>query len=344
MSETAERPAIPKSYGDTAKEYQAVRGEGAGLFDLSARGRLRVSGTEAVMFLNGLITNDVKTLPDGAWMKAAFPNAQGRLLAMARVLRQGNEFLLDTEAATAAQVANIVGRFVFAGDFRVADEGPTTAHFALAGNNAAAIVSQVIGPQAACVTHGNSRVLDWQGHNITVMRFRHTGTDGFDCLVDATRGAALRDALKKAGAQSVGAEVWETLRIEAGIPRYGVDMDDTTVVLETGQDDAVSYTKGCYIGQEIIARIHWRGHVAKRLAGLQCARPAEIRRDAEIQSPEGQAIGRVTSATHSPQLGCAIALGYVRYAHLAPGTEVRIADANGQQTPARVVELPFIKQ
>ena len=117
-----------------------------------------------------------------------------------------------------------------------------------------------------------------------------------------------------------------------------MDMDESTVVLETGQDNAISYTKGCYTGQEIIARIHWRGHVAKRLAGLLCEGRADLAPDDEIQTPDGKSIGRVTSATFSPQLGCSIALGYVRYAHLAPGTEVRIGAA-----AARVVELPFIK-
>jgi folate-binding protein YgfZ len=332
----------PRVEGDLPAEYEAVRGEGAGLFDLSARGRLRISGTEAVMFLNGLITNDVKALPDGAWMKAAFPNAQGRLLAFARVLRQGDDFLLDTEEATAAAVAQIVGRFVFAGDFRVTDEASSTAHLAVVGAQAADIMSRVLGPQAACVTHGHSRQMDWQGQSVTVLRFQHLGADGFDCLAAAGGSFALWEALQAAGAQPVGAETFEILRIEAGSPRYGVDMDENTVVPETGQDDAISYTKGCYIGQEIIARIHWRGHVAKRLAGLQCEGRADVAPGAEIFSPEGQAVGRVTSATFSPQLGATIALGYARYAHLAPGTPLNIATPAGP-APARVVELPFIK-
>ena len=134
---------MPDTYGDAAAEYEAVRGDGAGLFDLSERGRLRVSGTEAVMFLNGLITNDMKTLNDGAWMRAALPNPQGRVLAFLRVLRQGDEFLLDTEAATAEKVSMLVGRYVFAGDFRVANLTRSTSHFAVAGAQAGTIVSAV---------------------------------------------------------------------------------------------------------------------------------------------------------------------------------------------------------
>jgi folate-binding protein YgfZ len=255
------------------------------------------------------------------------------------VLRQGEEFLLDTEEATAATVFRLVGRFVLAGDFRVADESQDTVHFAVAGHDAARIVGATLGPQAACVTHGHSCTLNRQGRAVTVMRFQHTGTDGFDCITDAEHGPALWDALQTAGARPVGVKTLETLRIEAGLPRYGVDVDDTTVVLETGQDVAVSFTKGCYTGQEIIARIHWRGHVAKRLAGLKfAAGRAEVAPGDEITTPDGAPAGRLTSVTYSPALGCTVALGYVRYAHLAPDTELRVGPA-----AARVAELPFVK-
>jgi folate-binding protein YgfZ len=342
MIEAAIRTVPPAHYGDQEAEYEAVRGEGAGLFDLSARGRLRVSGTEAVMFLNGLITNDMKTLADGAWMKAAFPNAQGRVQAFVRVLRQGYDYLLDTEPETRAKVAQLVGRFVFAGDFRVTDLADSVVHFGVSGGQSAQIMSRVLGADAAVTLHGSSRIVDWRGQDVTVMRFQNIGTDGFDCLVAAEHGPTLWAGFEAAGAQPIGAETYERLRIEAGIPRYGLDMDENTVVLETGQDHAVSYTKGCYIGQEIIARIHWRGHVAKRLVGLQCDTQADIKPDATISTPEGQNIGRVTSPAFSPRLGCTIALGYVRYAHLAPGTRVCLARGAGT-VAAQVVELPFIK-
>lgn len=327
----------------TDDDYQAVRGEGAGLIDLSDFGRLRVTGLEAVMFLNGLITNDVKALPDNVSMKAAFPNAQGRLLAMARVLRQKDDFLIFTEPVTAHSVAQNVGRFVFAGDFRVTELTRTTAHFNISGHQAAQVMSAVLGVEPACLTQGHSAIVDWYGHAVTVLRLARFATDGFDCIIAGEHGPALRYALLAAGAASVSAETVETLRLEAGQPRYGVDMDANTVVLETGQDDAISYTKGCYVGQEIIARIHWRGHVAKRLAGLQCAAPADIAPRAEAYAPDGQLAGRITSAAFSPQLGTTIALGYVRYAHLAAGTQLSIVDRNAHQVAARVVELPFVR-
>lgn len=343
MMELIDTKTVTASLAETGEDYQAVRGEGAGLIDLSDFGRLRVSGLEAVMFLNGLITNDVKALHDGGSMKAAFPNAQGRLLAMARVLRQKDDFLIFTEPTTAQSVAQNVGRFVFAGDFRVTELTRTTAHFNISGHHATQVMSAVLGVEPACLTQGHSTIIDWYGHAVTVLRLARFATDGFDCIIAGEHGPALRYALLDAGALSVNAETVEMLRLEAGQPRYGVDMDSNTVVLETGQDDAISYTKGCYVGQEIIARIHWRGHVAKRLTGLQCLAPADIAPRAEAHTPDGQLVGRITSATFSPQLGTTIALGYVRYAHLAAGTELVIIDRHAQKVAARVAELPFVR-
>jgi aminomethyltransferase len=135
----------------------------------------------------------------------------------------------------------------------------------------------------------------------------------------------------------VGHDAWETLRVEAGVPRYGQDMDDATVVTETNLDEAVSYTKGCYVGQEIIARIKYRGHVAKKLRGLLFDGPISLEAPAVIISSDDKEIGRVTSTTISPHLGRRIALGYLKYEYSSAGTEVRL---NGHT--ARVVDLPFV--
>jgi folate-binding protein YgfZ len=134
----------------------------------------------------------------------------------------------------------------------------------------------------------------------------------------------------------VSPETFEILRIEAGIARHGKDMDETNVVLETNLDDAISYTKGCYVGQEIIIRIKHRGHVAKKLTGLKFEQSVES--GAVITSEDGKDIGRVTSVTYSPKLESTIALGYVRYEYLNPGTSVRVGEVAGT-----VTELPFVR-
>src|SRR2546423_10998150 len=145
-------------------EYESVRGGGAGLFDLSARGRIEVRGTEAVQFLNGLITNDVKTLAPGAWMRAAFPNPQGRLVAVARVLRpdDAERFLFDTEAATRERVRQNLERFTFAGDFHVTDLTAETAQLSLQGAQSAPLIARVLGHEAAQLERKRVRLVAWR--------------------------------------------------------------------------------------------------------------------------------------------------------------------------------------
>lgn len=333
---------VPASYGDALEEYKVVRGGGAGLIDLSSRARIEIGGTEAAMFLNGLITNDVKTLKEESWMAAAFPNVQGRILALARVLRRKDRFLFDTEAVTRAPVVKTLSRFTLAGDFRVTDVTVETALLSLQGARASQIVRAVLGEDAAGVERSAIVNVNRDGADFCIIRATHTAEDGFDIFMSAGVAASLWDALLEAGARPVGFDALETLRIEAGQPRYNVDMDETKVLLETGQDDAVSFTKGCYIGQEIIARIHFRGHVAKRLAGLIMEGEGDLHPGDKIRTPEGREIGLLTSATHSPALGRSIALGYVKYDYLGPGTPVRII-GDGVERDARVAELPFVR-
>lgn len=347
--------SVPSSYGDVLFEYAAVREGGAGLIDLSSRGRLLVTGSEAVQFLNGLITNDMKTLAENNWMAAAFPNVQGRLLASVRVIRQAaanggaSGFLIDTEAATQARVLKTIERFTLAGDFHVTDLTEQTALISVQGAKALEILRAGFGETAASLGEtlaalGQYGVASarWREQPVAVIRATHTDADGFDLFIDASAASALWDALLQAGARPIGFDAFEILRIEAGQPRYGVDMDESNVVSETGLDDAVSYTKGCYLGQEIIARIKYRGHVAKKLSGLMFDQAVRIERDAKIKSLDDKEIGRVTSATLSPALGRTIALGYVKYDYLADDTEVKVLFGESEQ-PARVVKLPFIR-
>ena len=341
---------LPANYGDAAAEYEAVRGgASAGLFDLSARGRVEVSGAEAVQFLNGLITNDVKTLGAGAWMPAAFPNPQGRLVAAARVARatEDQSFLIDTEAATRAAVFRSLERFTLAGDFRLRDLGDETVLLSAQGAAAADVVSRALGEEASRTARGRVATVAWRdGQPLTILRATHTGEDGFDLVCAAGSAGELWDALVAAGARPAGADALEVLRIEAGIARYGADADDSNVVTEANLDDAVSYTKGCYVGQEIIARIRWRGHVAKKLTGLLLdGTGAAARRGARLKTADGaRDAGRVTSVAHSPRLGRQIALGYVKYDFLEPGTRLVVAgegDADGGS--ATVAALPLVR-
>jgi len=325
-----------------SSDYSAARDGGASLIDLSARGRILISGSDAVMFLNGLITNDMNTLAVSRWMPAVFPNVQGRLLAAVRVMHREDGFLIDTEAATRDVVVKLLERFTLAGDFRLADLTQDTALLSIQGAKSPEIMAAMFDETAAHLSRDAVASVDWQGQRITVIRATHTAEDGFDIFVNATEAESLRDSLVKASAQPIGNDTIETLRIEAGIARYGIDMDETNVVTETNLDDAVSFTKGCYIGQEIIARIKYRGHVAKKLAGLILEGEMSLVSGAKIFSVDNKEIGRVTSVGFSPRLGRTIALGYVKYDYLAPGTSVKVISSE-KELLAKITGLPFVR-
>lgn len=267
------------------------------------RGLVAVWGKEAVQFLDGLISNDMKTLEDGQQMLAAFPNAQGRLLAVVRVLRQGDRFLFETEEATREKVFNNLFRFTFAGDFFVEDLSDSHLFFEF---------ENVLKQEAGGLKFGS---------NTTFLEFAEADT--------------FREVLIKNGVVEMSDEEYDVFRIESGTPKYGVDMDETTIVSELGMDGLISYNKGCYIGQEIIARIYFRGHVAKQLMGLKLS--GEVEPNSEITTKDGKNAGRITSVSYSQKLDSFIALGYVRYDHLAVGTELNIGTV-----VAMVTSLPFV--
>ena len=285
--------------------YTAIRENEKGFYE-QKRGIIAVWGREAVQFLNGLITNDVGKLADNTRMSAAFPNAQGRLLATVRVLRRDNKFLFETERQTREKVFQNLFRFTYAGDFFVEDWSEDFRYFETFN-------FKPQNPKAG---------VEFQGVFVP-------NADATDFL----------NELKKEDAREITDELYEVLRVENGIPKYGVDMDETTIVPELGIDNLISYNKGCYIGQEIIARIHFRGHVAKRLTGLIFDdENARIKPNDEIKSVEGKNAGRLTSVAFSPKLGKTIGLAYVRYDYLTEGTELKVNDA-----AAKVKNLPFVE-
>ena len=295
--------------------YDHIRSGGAGFIEMP-RGLIAVWGKEAVQFLDGMITNDVKTLEDGQQMLAAFPNAQGRLLAAVRVLRQGDRFLIETEEATRDKVFQNLFRFTYAGDFFVED------------------------------LSGSYQYIEYFGSRLRILPqffptfYTVSGASYFFPIRGSRKSI---DGLKDEGVNAVeiNTGLFETLRIESGIPKYGVDMDETTIVPELGLDDLISYNKGCYIGQEIIARIHFRGHVAKKLTGLVLSEPGAVAtglsHGSDLTTINGKNAGRITSVTYSPKLEKQIALAFVRYDYLATGTELKLGDLS-----ATVTNLPFL--
>src|SRR5258707_2738735 len=206
---------VPAHYGDVAREYAAVRSGRAGLIDLSSRGRVEVSGADAVAFLNGMITNDVKTLPDDGWFTAAFPTVLGRLVAVVRVLHTKKSFLFDSEEVTAAKVVQLLSRFTAAGDFKVTELTNDFALLSIQGRDAASIIRDAISADVVDLSRGRVSIIEWRGHQLRVIRITHTGEDGFDLFVPAESAGGLLTGPSSAGAGPPWQGSFDNPRIQA---------------------------------------------------------------------------------------------------------------------------------
>jgi folate-binding protein YgfZ len=355
-----------RDYGDAAAEYQALR-ESAGILDLSFRGRLCVLGADRRSFLNGQVTNNVKDLKTGEGCYAALVTAKGKMESDLNIYCLENELLLDFEPGLSAAVRARLEKYIIAEDAQVADAAPHYGLLSAQGPRAAAVLESLSWPfgweaQAPRLSRPAPRrpdpkptdlglnvaqIEDASLGEIYVANQPRIGTTGFDLFVPVDKlplaAETLLTAARAAGGRLCGWAALETARIEAGRPRFGADMDGTNLPPEAGLDDrAVSYSKGCYIGQEVIARIRTYGQVAKTLRGLRLPDdlPALPNRGDKLFLGAKEA-GYITSAAASPALRANIALAYIRREANRPGTEL-LLETGGKKFPARIVALPFV--
>jgi tRNA-modifying protein YgfZ len=307
------------------RDYDALTA-GAGLVDLSERGKLALTGGGAAEFLNGLVSNDVETLEAGAGLYAAVLTPKGKMLGDLRVLHAGDELLLDTERIALQEVFNVLWRGRVGYDVEIHKRTLETGLLSLAGPRA----REVAGAQAlAGAEHANA------AGELAGAPVRLAVTDvGIDVLCRAEDAAVVGAALLERGAVAVDAAALEALRVERGRPRYGLDLDDSVIPQEAGLNDrAVSFTKGCYVGQETVARLFYRGKPNRHLRGLRLSGPAAPGDELTL---DGKAVGRLGTVARSPRHGT-IALALVRR-EAQPGDTVAVGDGG---TTAELVELPF---
>jgi folate-binding protein YgfZ len=312
---------------DLAGEYAVVT-HGCGLLDRSERGKLALTGTGAKEFLAGQVTNDVVGLADGSGCYAAFLTPKGKMLGDLRILAIGGpqaELALDTERATLQALFDMIRRFKIGYDVELHKRTMQRGLLSL------------VGPRARAVAGAGELPAEEHAHapaTVAGRPVRLVATDvGVDVLCDAEDTDAVRAALVEAGAVAVSEAAAEILRVERGRPRYGAELDDATIPQEAGLNErAVSFTKGCYVGQETVARLFYRGKPNRHLRGLRLSEPAPV--GAELQLGE-RVVGRVSSSVVSPA-GGPLALALVR--REAPVGET--IDVAGGAT-AEVVELPF---
>jgi folate-binding protein YgfZ len=304
--------------------YRALR-EGVALFDRSARGKLDVRGPDAAEYLQGQVTNDVAALQPGSGCYAALLNPKGRLLADMRVLRVGDELWLDTEPIGLDALRSNLEMYKIGRDVEVVDTTTDRAILSLIGPR----TQELLGIDPPRDEHASTDAV------IETIPVLVVTTDvGVDLLFAEGSREDLSSVLAARGALAIGEEAAEILRIEHGRPRYGADMSADNLPAEAGLEErAVSFTKGCYVGQEPVARMHHRGHPNRHLRGLELSAPALTGQEVSI---DGKLVGKVSSAALSPRLG-PIALALVRR-EIEPGQEVLVGDSHA---PARMIRLPF---
>jgi folate-binding protein YgfZ len=310
---------------DVIERQLAVLTAGCGLLDRSERGRLALTGAGAREFLNGQVTNDVEALGPGDGCYAAFLTPKGKMLGDLRILDTGDELLLDTERATLQALFDLLRRFSIGHDVSLHKRTLETALLSLVGPRS----REAAGVPALADREHAHVPCEVAGHPA-----RAIATDtGVDVLCAADAAGTVATALLAAGAEPVDEPAAEVLRVERGRPRYGSDLDDTVIPQEAGLNDrAVSFTKGCYVGQETVARLFYKGKPNRTLRGLRLSRPAEPGSVLRLGERE---VGRLASTVVSPRLG-AIALALVRR-EAPPGSTVAVGD----DATGAVVELPF---
>jgi folate-binding protein YgfZ len=308
--------------------YHAARAAMA-LVDRSDRAWLVVSGNDRRSYLQGLLTNDIEALGAGRGCYAAYLTPQGRMITDLWVYELGDVILLSMSRDVKAAVLARLDQFVFTEEVQLGDVSETFAAVAIVGPRSANAVAAATGLAADTIAalpeHGNLRA-DFRGKPAVVVRTTDTGLNGFDLLVDAAQRDEAIDLFRASGAVDLDAVAADALRIEAGIAKFHRDMNEETIPLEAGiEGRAISQTKGCYVGQEVIIRVLHRGHgrVARRLVGLSLEGGAAPAAGAAVHV-DGKQVGSVTSAAYSPALDRPIALGYVQRDHAEPGTAVTV--------------------
>ncbi|MBI4715431.1 MAG: aminomethyl transferase family protein [Nitrospirae bacterium] len=358
---------IPSRYDDPVGEHQAVR-QTAGLFDLSHRGKIRIDGRDRVKFLQGLVTQDIPKLKEGEGTYAVITTLKGHMVSDVRVLALSEAFLLEVEPGYEKPVLDHLNRYAVVSNVVIKEVTEDWGLLSIQGPASRTVLEGWLGSSLNLEKEFDHTAWDIPGVTGTageagrfrIVRAPRFGSqhgpqtelqtepqpemNGYDLWIPADRTIAVWDSLRASGAAAslrpAGMATLETLRIEAGIPRFGADMNEETIPLEAGlAHRAISFEKGCYLGQEPIARIHFRGHVNWHLTGLTLEGEG-LPHSGDKLYKDDKEVGWLTSIAFSPALQKPIALGYVHRGHQEPGESLQV-ESSGKRTTALVAAIPF---
>jgi folate-binding protein YgfZ len=334
---------IPQKFSSVYEEYETLNSS-AGLISLSPPGLIEVTGKDRARFLHGMLTNDIKALQPGQGCYAALLTPQGRIVADMRVYCLEPSFLLSVESDLREKVTAGLRKYIIGDQVQLLDRSEELSLLSLQGPRSTELLG-LVGSQTPLSKPFDHFKTELAGREVRVCRVDRISQGGYDFISSAEDLPAIWDFLlregKTLGVKPVGIDALNTHRVEDGIPWYGFDVDETNIPLEAGLESAISYTKGCYIGQEIIARATYRGHVNRKLSGVLLSGDDPLSKGDKIFK-DGAEVGWVTSSVYSIGVRSAIALAYLRREVLSPGTSVRVDHAGGSMG-GQVTALPFEK-
>ena len=337
---------VPAHYGDVSAEYSAVR-NGVGIMDLSSRGRIRVTGEDRVKWLQSIISNDILPLATGQGVYSTFLTHKGKILAYFRVYQLGDALLLEDAGETGDSTFSALRKFLLFGTkAKMENCGETWGQLLICGPKALDLIRSTFGTDLASLKPLSFERLEIDGYSALLIRSEETGETDIEILVTSDGLRAVWDRLWTAGnsigLKPFGTQALEILRVEAGIPKMGQDLNEDIVPPEANlEGKSFSLSKGCYPGQEVVARMDTYGSVRRRLVGLTLNEPIVPASGAKLYSGDRE-VGWVSSAVLSPSLSKAIALGFPLRDFMKPGTELEV-ETEGHRVPATVQELPFVR-
>lgn len=327
MGAELDSASTPVSYGDPIGEYWTIR-KAAGFADISGTGRLVVTGRDRVAFLNGLLTNDVSKIDEDGGQHSALLTPKARVLADLYLYRQADSILIDTGYSSPSKLKEEFDRFIITEDVQVKNSTDDLVLLTIQGPNAARVIKDTLGMKVDQLRPLHHTRL---GPSTLISRDR-TGLGGYDLVLPRLeaepvwQGFLLKQG--ESGLKPVGNNALEILRLEAGYPKYGIDVDHDTIVLEAGFKDAISFTKGCYMGQEVVARATHIGRVNKQLVRLEISGTSVPPSRSKLRG-SGVEAGFVTSAAFSPGLEKVAALGYANRDFAKEGTQLAADNSTG---------------
>ena len=330
---------VPTGYGPLDAEVLGVR-RSAGVIDFSDRAKIEVTGEDRVTFLDGLVTADVKTLSPGRSAYALVLNEKSRVLGDLRIHALPDAFVLDLDAAQKGALLAHLQKFLVSDDVTLRDAGPC-GHLEVHGPLAPALASSALDEDLMGLPLDATATFPIGRHDLgRATRIRPLGEAGFALWTLGPGVSSLWDGLVRRGATPFGRDAYDVLRIEAGTPRFGVDMTEDTLALEVAPAGSISLTKGCYQGQEVVARGTYVGHMNRRLMGLLVDGDTPPLRGDPVTA-DAQDAGSVTSACWSPTLGWVLALALLRMDRLDGARSLGV-NRDGWEMSARLVRLPFV--